>query len=230
MDGARPRALGGQNMNVHMSSERAYDSTLGTGYAKHFLDMQDQARSAQRAITALDVMDQALTQPGFYSGAGGETVQQLKRLGVAIGLNPEGISSMETFNAMSKQAALDAMGGSLGTGFSNADRDFVIDQVPNLANTPQGNKALVEIQRKIAHRKIEIAELARQYAANNGGRIDPGFEDYLAKWAEENPLFRPGPPSSRGAGSANGRQRQRATNPKTGETLEWDGSQWVPVR
>lgn len=226
----RMKRASATNVNVG-GAEKGFDKTLGEGYGKHFLDVQDQARAAQRALNALEVMDQALADPGFYSGAGGETVQQLKRIGASLGMDADGISSMETFNAMSKQAALDAMGGSLGTGFSNADRDFVVDQVPNLGNTQEGNRQLVEIQRKLNRRKLEIAQIARQYAARNEGRIDPGFDDYLARWAEQNPLFPPkpdNPNSGRGAGGATGRQRAR--NPQTGETIEWDGSQWRPVQ
>ncbi|WP_395451211.1 hypothetical protein ACHMW7_16295 [Aminobacter sp. UC22_36] len=81
------------------------------------------------------------------------------------------------------------MGGSLGSGFSNADRDFVTDQVPTLSNTPEGNRALIEVQKKIAQRKIQIAKLARDYAKTNEGRIDAGFDEALAGWSEQNPLF-----------------------------------------
>lgn len=171
--------------------EKSYDKSLGEGFAKDYLAIRDESRAAQRALTALDVMEQSLSHPGFYSGAGAETVQQLKRYGAALGMDADGISSMETFNAMSKQAALDAMGGSLGSGFSNADRDFVIDQVPNVGNTPEGNRKLVSIQRKLNQRKVQIAELARDYADRNGGRIDSGFDRHLAQWAEQNPLFPP---------------------------------------
>jgi hypothetical protein len=182
------KKAGATNVNVG-GAERGYDKTVGEGYGKRFLDIQEQSQSATRALTALDVMEQAISDPGFYSGVGAGSVQTLKRLGASLGMDPEGISSMETFNAMSKQAALDAMGGSLGTGFSNADRDFVIDQVPNLGNTPQGNQQLVTIQRKLNQRKQQIASLAREYAGQNEGRIDAGFDDFLAKWAEANPLF-----------------------------------------
>ncbi|WP_156460218.1 hypothetical protein [Mesorhizobium sp. Root157] len=231
MDGGKPRALGGQNINLTMGAEKAYDSTVGGGYGKRFLGIQEEAQGAQRALNALQVMEGAMSDPGFYSGVGSGSVMQLKRAATALGMDAGGVDSIETFNAMTKQSALDAMGGSLGTGFSNADRDFVIDQVPNLANTPQGNQALVTIQRKIAQRKIDMANLARQYAEGNGGRIDVGFDDYLAKWAEQNPLFPENTGGNgRGAGLPNGRQRQRATNPNTGETVEWDGNQWVPVR
>lgn len=175
--------------SVNVGSERGYDKTVGEGYGKRFMDIQEQSQSATRALTALDVMEHALSDPGFYSGVGAGQVATLKRMGASLGMDPDGISSMETFNAMSKQAALDAMGGSLGTGFSNADRDFVIDQVPNLGNTVEGNRQLVGIQRKLNARKQEIAGLARQYADQNEGRIDAGFDDFLAKWAEANPLF-----------------------------------------
>jgi hypothetical protein len=181
--------------NVNVGAEKGYDRTVGEGYGKRFLDIQTDAQTAQRALNALDVMDQAMADPGFYSGAGGQYVTTLKRAATALGMNADGISSIETFNAMAKQAALDSMGGSLGTGFSNADRDFVLDQVPNLANTPEGNRQLIDVQRKLNQRKQQIAQFARDYAAQNNGRIDAGFDDALSKWAEANQLF-PAPPKT----------------------------------
>lgn len=216
--------------NVSIGAEKGFDKTVGEGYGKRFLDLQEQGSTAQRALNSLDVMGSSLSDPGFYSGAGGDSVLQLKRFGASLGMNPDGITSMEQFNAMSKQAALDSMGGSLGSGFSNADRDFVIDQVPNLGNTPEGNRKLVDIQRKLNERKRDIAGIARDYASRNDGRIDAGFDDYLAKWSEQNPLFRNTPRDSTGRGAGNETGRQRARNPKTGETVEWDGTQWRPVR
>lgn len=224
------RRAGATNVNVG-TGEKGYDKTVGEGYGKRFLNIQDDSQTAQRALNALDVMEQAMADPGFYSGIGAGTVTNLKRLGRSLGMDADGIEDIETFNAMAKQAALDTMGGSLGTGFSNADRDFVLDQVPNLQNTPEGNTQLIGIQRKINQRRQEVAQLARQYAARKGGRIDAGFDDELAQWSQANPLF-PQPPAgsgaNRGAGSATGRQRAR--NPQTGETMEWDGNQWSPVR
>lgn len=169
--------------------EKSYDQTVGKGYGEKFLDLQNQAASAQGALNSFDIMEQALSQPGFYSGFGADQVTALKRFGNMLGFDAEGIESMEAFNAMTKDAALDAMGGSLGTGFSNADRDFVIDQVANLGNTPQGNAALIRIQRKISQRKIEMADQARLYAQQHDGRIDAGFDDFMRQWAQENPLF-----------------------------------------
>ena len=169
--------------------ESEYDKTVGKGYGDRFIDIQKEGIGAQKAIMSLNVMEQAMKQPGFYTGTGSDLVKNAKRLATAVGLNADGVSDMETFNAMAKQAALETMGGSLGTGFSNADRDFVLDQVPTLANSPEGNAKLIAVQKKLAERKLQIAQLAREYARGNNGRIDMGFDDYLAQWAEQNPLF-----------------------------------------
>ncbi len=169
----------------------AYRKKVDEGFAETYLKIQDEAKAGRRALNSFDVMEQTLSDPKFYSGIGGDQSLQLKRLGRFLGLQEEGVTSMEAFNALSKQAALDVMGGSLGTGFSNADRDFVIGQVPNLGNTKEGNQSLIEIQRRLATRKIEIAELATQYEQEHG-QLDSGFDAYLSDWAETNPLFQPG--------------------------------------
>ena len=165
-----------------------YGQTVGGGFGEAFMQIQNSALAAVQGMGTLDAMEQTLADPGFYSGFGGEQVLSLKQAAAAIGIDPEGVTSMETFNALSKKAALDAMGGSLGAGFSNADRGFVEQQVASLGTSPEGNRQLIQLQRKLAERKIEIAQLANQYAQAKGG-IDAGFTDFLAQWSEANPLF-----------------------------------------
>lgn len=169
-----------------------FGQTVDAGLGKEFVTLQQDALAAMGGLNTLDAMEQAMADPGFYSGLGSDQVLGLKRAAAAIGIDPEGVTSMESFNALAKQSALDLMGGSLGTGFSNADRDFINQQVPNLENTPEGNRKLIEIQRKIAERKIEIAQLAEQYRLAHG-KLDGGFVDLLAGWSEQNPLFQQSP-------------------------------------
>lgn len=183
--------IGGSGTTISMPpGESAYDKALGEGNAKRALEFQDGAVKGTRALTTLGMMEQAVKDPSFYSGTLAENaVLPLKRAAASLGIDPNGVTSMETFNALSKQAALDVMGGSLGTGFSNADRDFVISQVPNLGNSPEGNAQLISVQKALAQRQIEISQLAEMYAKENGGRLDGGFYQFIAQWAEENPLF-----------------------------------------
>lgn len=193
IDGGVMRATqiggGGTTVTVGGSKlETEYDKTRGKAYGELANNLQDQGRTATRTLTALDAMERSAGGEGFYSGLGSGGVQFAKRAAKALGLDANGIKDMEAFNAISKQAALDVMGGSLGTGFSNADRDFVLDQVPTLSNTPEGNAALIEIQRAMAERSQDLARLAREYERKHG-RIDLGFEDELATFAEQNPVF-----------------------------------------
>lgn len=213
------KKAGASSVNVGIKDEQEYDKTVGKGYGEKFLDIQNKADSARSALASLDMMEQLVEQPGFYSGAFGDQLLFVKRLGASIGIDPEGISSMETFNALAKQAALENMGGSLGTGFSNADRDFVTDQVPGLQNTAEGNKRLIDITRAINQRKLEIAQFARDYAAQHEGRITADFDNELAKWAEANPLFKDHAESPRAErGPAQGERKGNRTS--TG--IEWE--------
>ena len=84
------------------------------------------------------------------------------------------------------------MGGSLGAGFSNADRDFVLGIVPNLDNTTEGNRQLLQIQRGIQQRKIAIAaEVERYVEVERNGKDMNGFEAHLRAWVEQQPSILP---------------------------------------
>lgn len=191
---------GGNNVTVN-AGDTGYDRAIGTKDAEIFTGLNDEGIAANNALATLDAMEQAMKDPNFYSGAGAGIVQGLKQAYVALGGDPKASASIEAFNAQAARAALDSMGGSLGAGFSNADRDFVMGQVPNISNTPEGNRQLISINRAIAQRKVQIAHMARDYAARHGGRFDAGFWDELQPWVDANPLFPrvQGPDSGGGA-------------------------------
>lgn len=171
-----------------------FNKTADAGLGAAYVDIQNQGLNAVQGLDTLSAMEQTMADPDFYSGFGANQVMALKQAGAALGINPESVTSMETFNSLSKQSALAAMGGSLGAGFSNADRSFVEQQVASLDSTPAGNKALIGLQRKLLERKIAIADLAQRYKEANG-TVDGGFTTLLSQWAEQNPLFPPAAPA-----------------------------------
>ena len=79
------------------------------------------------------------------------------------------------------------MGGSLGAGFSDGDRTFVIGMGPQLGTTKEGNLKIMLINDIIADRQIAMSELASNYAAENGA-LDVDFEKALRLWVEENSI------------------------------------------
>jgi len=187
-------ATPGQTINVNTgeplggASAREFQTKLGGLMATKYDQITKDADSARGSLGTLDLMEDAVASDGFYSGIGAEQVLFLKQAAAAFGIDPDGVKDMESFSALNKQAALQSMGGSLGAGFSNADRDFVTGQVANLSNTPEGNLKIIDIQRKIAQRKIEMAKMATAYV-QQFGVLDAGFEKQVAQFAEENPLF-----------------------------------------
>lgn len=208
------------------SGEKAYDTKVGAEYGDTFVKLNKDARDASGAVGTLNLMDKLTQDPRFYSGAGGELVTTGKKALAGLGVTaPDSASPNELFGALGNKLVLESAGGSLGTGFSNADRDFIQRTVPTLGTTPEGNRALIGMQRKVYERKQEVAQLARNYAKNNGGRIDAGFDQALAEWTAKNPLF----PQAQGGGQpaaqpAPAVQPAQQTQPKQAP----DGKFYIP--
>lgn len=172
------------------TGDQKYDQTLGTSLAKTFQDTQDAAGKGISTIGTLKKMKSLLGNDAVYTGIGASQVQDLQKAAVSLGIaDPTEVKDTESFNSLAKAATLDKMGGSLGTGVSNADRDYIDAQVPNIANTKAGNLQIIDIQTKLAQRQIDIAKEAAKYADDHGGRLDYKWTQHLADWAEANPLF-----------------------------------------
>jgi hypothetical protein len=186
-------AAGATRVNTNIQSgEKEFDKAVGKDYGETFVGINKAGRDSGGAINNLNIMERLTNDPNFYSGSGGEIVTRLKQAGVSTGFLPEGAASAnEVFQNFSQKAVVDNL-GSLGAGVSNADRSFIQGTVPNIANTPEGNRQIIGMGRKIEQRKQEVAKLARDYARQHGGRIDAGFDEYLAQWSEKNPLFQGG--------------------------------------
>ncbi|MEZ5784868.1 MAG: hypothetical protein R3D70_25525, partial [Rhizobiaceae bacterium] len=99
---------GGTNVNVG-KGENKYDETYNTEMAKRAIGLEDAATTSRKQIGTLKLMEKAVNDPGFYSGTGAGAVANLKRMATSLNIpGADGIDSVESFNALSKQAALDA--------------------------------------------------------------------------------------------------------------------------
>lgn len=209
-------------------SEKYYGKGVGEYDAKAFGDMRTAGRAAIGTLSTLDRLDQLVDDQTFYSGFAGPAVKTGKQLLAALGVaDADSVQSVEEFQGLTAKAALDRMGGSLGTGFSNADRDFVMAMGANMDSTPAGNHSLIEAHRRIAQREIEIAKMAREYARKHGGRLDFNFEDELSAWADANPLFADLAKTKSDAPAYP--EGATATGPN-GDKLRFTSGQWVPAQ
>lgn len=172
------------------AGEKEYDKALNKDLAEVFLGYQKNGRNASGALNTLGYLENLTRSPDFYSGTGGDVVTKGKQALASMGITaPDSAKPNEVFGALSNKLTLDAAGGSLGAQISNSDVKFLQAINPNLAATPEGNREIIGYHRKIYQRQQETAKMARDYAAKHGGRIDAGFDQVLADYAEKNPLF-----------------------------------------
>ncbi len=182
---------GGQTINVGPQTDarrKSYDGAMGKADADAYVNYTENLATARNLLASLDQLAPLVETAS--QGFGNEIEQKVRALAVRLGGKDDPtLSATQAFASMANELALGKLGGSLGTGFSNADRDFIMQTVPNLANTPGGNRLVVEALRRAANRKKEIAQAAISYAKAHGGVFDSaGFQAELSKF-ESNPLF-----------------------------------------
>jgi hypothetical protein len=153
----------------------------------------ERAGTSQDLLSTYDMAAQAL-ETGAYTGAGGETLLGLQKIGQALGFDVDQnkIAGAEMLQALQNRLALLARNPESGMGMpgavSDRDIDFLKSMQPGLTQTPQGNRILLEAYRRIAQRNVEIGQLANDYLQQHG-EIDAGFYQAVAQYAEANPLF-----------------------------------------
>ena len=175
-------------------ADQAYDVDTAKAAAAQYTGIQTAGQRASGTISNYRRMANLLE--GLNTGK-----LTPAALGVASALSSFGIqaspnmSSIEAANALASKLTLDSMGGSLGAGFSNADRSFVESMNPSIANTPQGRKLMIDFGVARAQREQEVASMARQWV-QKAGRLDRPdrsgrtFYDYLDAYAAANPLMK----------------------------------------
>jgi hypothetical protein len=170
------------------AQEKAWEKGLGEWGVEQYAKAQEEAANADKMLAQAAELEQLMLDPNFMSGGLAEQKMAAKKIIEALGGDPAKVESMEAFQAVSSQLVLDSMGGSLGAGFSEGDRKFVERMQPSLTTSKAGNQLIIQMTRKIAQRKKEIARFADEYIAKNG-KIDAKFKSALREWSNQNPLF-----------------------------------------
>lgn len=103
----------------------------------------------------------------------------------------ESYNANQTIEAISNKLAVMArnvgQGMTLAGSMSDADREFLVNSVPNLKKMPGANQKLIDINIKLAKRKIDIQKLMENYYSQNKTLV--GFNQYRDEWVKSNPLF-----------------------------------------
>ncbi len=172
---------------------------VGGFFGETFNNLQNATLQNPKKRADLQRLD-TLLDPA-YTGAGGETVQAIKKAAQGLGIDLGNVSGPEAAQALSNAMALQLRNPAGGAGMpgamSDQDRNFLQSMVPGLSVTAQGRKLIVDYSQKLLEREDKVAQMARDYRqkpkaqGGGGGHMDEGFFNELAKYSAEHPIFTP---------------------------------------
>lgn len=170
--------------------EKEYDKAMGAYFAQKNIDMSNSASQAQAILQTIQIQKNLAQDPSFKSGAGQQLFDTASQFLERLGIGEADVASNTAFQAYARKSVLDMLGGSLGTGVSNADVSFLNSTIASLDNSGASIALLLDLQEKVAKRTLQIAALSRQWKSDNETNfLDDRWDTYLEKWSEENPLF-----------------------------------------
>lgn len=171
---------------------KKFAEELAKKNADAYTGLQSGATAAHDTMAKMDQLDKILGS-GLYTGPGGDVVQSLRKTGVALGLgDAQAAANAETFERIGNELALAMRNPDSGFGMpgamSDKDREFLVSMAPSLNKSTEGNRMSVEMTRRMAKRKIELAEMAGQYVRQHG-MLDDGFYSQVRDYSAKNPMF-----------------------------------------
>lgn len=183
-------------LSVSQTSEKAFGQKLGALDAEDVSQARKTRDNAIAAVEDLDRLaqlnDKGLIGGSFAAGRVGAT-NLLNTLGLISGKDTDRLSASEQFTKTANDLVLKAIGGKLGAGISNADRDFIRAIVPQLETSAAARRELINYMRKVNVKVAEEMNKLEDYARENNGLkgfkktipLQPGVSSNLSSMSTE---------------------------------------------
>jgi hypothetical protein len=178
------RRSGATTVNVQTPGQQ---STKGMteSMVKLYDSIQGEATAAEGRIDSLRIMESLLDQ-GVATGRMQDLTSNLRGIAADFGIaNSEKLAGQELFKSVTNKLMLDVKRDLPGT-MSDKDIEFLEKQVPRIGMTAEGNRVLIEVMKRVEQRKVQLADLADQYARTNGDLM--GWRQFRSQWLRTNPL------------------------------------------
>lgn len=179
-------------------SDALYDNENAKASATQYQQLQSAGMKAPGQIAKYKQLDTLLANHdgGKLSPLGMDIAQLGNSLGLKIDKN---LPNKEAATALTNELALalrdPSSGGGMPGAMSDADRQFLMSSVPNLSQSTQGRRQMVQIYTGVLQRNQDVAGMARKWQQRYG-RLDAvnpatgkSFQDNLQDWSSRNPLF-----------------------------------------
>jgi hypothetical protein len=144
---------------------------------------------AQQEIPQLEMLQEQMNDPNFYSGIGEKYNLAYKRLKSAVGIDPDASVPQEFLRKATAASVLGSFGALKGLGpIRVAEMNLAKEAAAAPTNSIPANKLLVEIQKRTYQRQGDIAEMAQNYKEKNG-ILDAGFDKQVTAYFKAHPIF-----------------------------------------
>ena len=135
---------------------------------------RDTAVSSINSLNKLATLpDNELITGQFATGRVGAT-NLLTTLGLASPTDARKLASSQEYQKVAGDVILQTLGGKLGSGFSNADREFIQGLIPQLETNPDARRKLISFMQNKNQDIVKETIRLEQYARQNKGLT--GFE------------------------------------------------------
>jgi hypothetical protein len=175
--GGVDRTTAKTQVSVSQKGEEAFVTELGKLDAKKVNEAFTTRENATSAINSLNKLaqlpDSELITGQFASGRVGAT-NLLTTLGLASSTDANKLATSQEYQKVAGDVILQTLGGKLGSGFSNADREFIASLVPQLETNPAARRKLISFMQNKNQDIVKETIRLESYARQNKGLT--GFE------------------------------------------------------
>ena len=175
--GGVDRTTAKTQVSVSQKGEEAFVTELGKLDAKKVNEAFTTRETAVSAINSLNKLaqlpDNELITGQFATGRVGAT-NLLTTLGLASPTDASKLATSQQYQKVAGDVILQTLGGKLGSGFSNADREFIASLVPQLETDPTARRKLISFMQNKNQDIVKETIRLENYARDKKGLS--GFE------------------------------------------------------
>lgn len=178
-----------QDFATEMESQKTAATEEAKSSTKKYEGLVESGTKAQMEIPQLELLQEQMKDPNFFSGAGEKYNLLYKRLKSAVGIDPEAAVPQEYLRKATAANVLSSLGALKGLGqIRVAEINMAREAAASPENSVPANQLLVEISKRSHQRNADIAEMAQTYKEKKGV-LDAGFDKQVTAYYKQNPLF-----------------------------------------